>query len=208
MRYAMAVLVFWLAGPGMAQETATPAPPASLPRLSFDLPGHGSRAAPEQGAQYHFVSGLDPNGDGFLALRSGYGTGAKRLAKMGEGTLLVVIGRADPWLNVRLLDGQEGWAHSNWIRCCVTADKAQVAGAAAAQPAFTLQAGASCEQLWTARNLIWKRYGYCFTTQRAIRALGNEGCNPNLPREEIRLSSGDAAEVERLLALEKAQGCD
>jgi hypothetical protein len=203
MRHAWAVLVFWLAGPALADEAANPAPPASMPRLSFDLPGQGSRPAADEAVEYHFVAGLDPNGDGFLALRSGYGSGGERLAKMEEGTLLTVIGRADPWLNVRLQDGREGWAHSNWIRCCVTSDKVP-----AAAPAFTLQAGASCDQLWTARNLIWKRYGYCFTTQRAIRALGNEGCNPNLPREDIRLSTGDAAEVERLLALEKAQGCD
>ena len=34
----------------------------------------------------------------------------------------------------------------------------------------------SCEQLWFARNSIYKEAGYCFRTPRAISAFGNAGC--------------------------------
>jgi hypothetical protein len=34
----------------------------------------------------------------------------------------------------------------------------------------------SCEQLWLARNSLFKEAGYCFKTPRAIAAFGNAGC--------------------------------
>lgn len=94
--------------------------------------------------QWHYVGGLDPNGDGFLALRSGTSASATRLAKMPEGTRLEVLAKGDPWWEVRTEDGRRGFAHSRWIKCCVAAPETMA-------PA---QAGASCEDLWYARNLI------------------------------------------------------
>ena len=70
----------------------------------------------------HYVTGLDPAGDNWLALRSGPGTGARRLAKMGPDTLLRVIGQSGPWLEVVVqntaLAGYRGFAHSRYIACC------------------------------------------------------------------------------------------
>lgn len=167
-----------------------------------------SRPAPTRSVDYHYVGGLDPNGDGFLALRSGTTSSATRLAKMTEGTLLTVLGQSGDWLNVRLQDGREGWAHSNWIFCCVTV--AEPVAAPPPDPAIlqVLDEGATCDQLWTARNLIWKDYGYCFTTDRAIRAFGNEGCQQGLDRAAITLAPEDAAEVDRLSRLESQLGCN
>ena len=34
----------------------------------------------------------------------------------------------------------------------------------------------TCEDLWYARNEIYKAQGYCFRTARGIRAFGNAGC--------------------------------
>src|SRR5207249_301574 len=39
--------------------------------------------------------------------------------------------------------------------------------------------GASCDDLWVARNTIYKNRGYCFKTQRAISYFGNAGCRYN-----------------------------
>ena len=61
--------------------------------------------------------GLDPDGDGFLALRDGTSSGARRLAKMPEGTLLQVLSQGNPWWYVRTGNGIEGYAHSRWIGC-------------------------------------------------------------------------------------------
>ena len=182
-------------------SAALPSKPVSTAQIS--------RPAPSRSVDYHYVGGLDPNGDGFLALRSGHTSGATRLAKMTEGTLLTVLGRQGDWLNVRLQDGRVGWAHSNWIFCCITV---QEPGAAPPPPdpsiLQALDEGATCDQLWTARNLIWKDYGYCFTTDRAIRAFGNDGCQQGLDRAAIALAPEDAAEVDRLSRLESQLGCN
>ena len=36
--------------------------------------------------------------------------------------------------------------------------------------------GTTCDQLWVARNSIYKAHGYCFKTERAIQYFGNGGC--------------------------------
>lgn len=169
-----------------------------------------SRPAPTRSVDYAYVGGLDPNGDGFLALRSGSSSGAALLARMTEGTLLTILDARGDWRHVRLQDGREGWAHANWIRCCVTVEEPVAVSPQPPDPALmqVLDEGATCDQLWTARNLIWKSYGYCFTTDRAIRALGNEGCQRGLDRAAIALSPADAAEVDRLSGLEKRLGCN
>lgn len=159
-----------------------------------------ARTAPDR---WHFVGGLDPNGDGFLTLRAGTSSGAARLAKMTEGTLLDVLSKGDPWWEVRTEDGLQGFAHSRWIKCCVDGPETAASGA-------TVEAGASCEQLWYARNLIWHDYGYCFTTDRAIRAFGNDQCRSDADRAAVALmmSDEDRAEVDRIVAEESRLGCD
>src|SRR5690349_15037948 len=41
--------------------------------------------------------------------------------------------------------------------------------------ATTAQAGI-CDDLWVQRNSIYKAYGYCFKTPKAINYFGNAGC--------------------------------
>ena len=155
---------------------------------------------PQAAAQYYYVSGLDPNGDGFLALRSGTGSNAQRLARMTEGTPLEVLGAEGAWYYVRLLDGREGWAHSNWIYCCTST---------ASTPAPTPRAEApqSCDDLWYQRNAIWAAYGYCFTSQRGQATFGNAGCFRDQGQVQAAMSGQDRAMAGRLKAEEAAQGC-
>ena len=176
----------------LASDRVAPAP---APVGKITRPGE-PRTTPDP---WHYVGGLDPNGDGFLALRSGTTSGAARLAKMAEGTRLQVLSKGDPWWEVRTEDGLQGFAHSRWIKCCVDAPVT----------AAEVPTGASCEDLWYARNLIWHRYGYCFTTDRAIRAFGNDQCQSGVDRAAVALgmSDEDRAEVDRIVAEETRLGC-
>ncbi len=152
---------------------------------------------PQAGPEYSYVAGLDTNGDGFLALRSGTSANAQRIAKMPEGTPLEVLGSEGPWYYVRLLDGREGWAHSDWIRCCTAGNT----------PAPRAEAAASCDDLWYQRNTIWATYGYCFTSARGVAAFGNQGCFRNQAQAQAAMSGAERAMVDRIKATEAAQGC-
>lgn len=74
-----------------------------------------ARAAPS----YHFVSGLDPDGDNWLALRSEPSgkTGRQKL-RMGPGTLLKVSGTQGAWYQVELQSGETGWVFRKYVSCC------------------------------------------------------------------------------------------
>ena len=168
-------------------DTPGPAPePVTEPRVQ-----------PQVTAQYSYVGGLDPNGDGFLALRTGTGNNAQRIARMPEGTMLEVLGSEGDWDYVRLLDGRTGWAHSNWIRCCT--------GGAAPTP--RAEAAASCDDLWYQRNAIWAAYGYCFTSPRGQSTFGNAGCFRTQAQAQAAMSSQERSSVDRIKATEAAQGC-
>lgn len=65
---------------------------------------------------------------------------------------------------------------------------------------------ASCEELWYARNAIYKEAGYCFRTARAIRAFGNAGCQYD-NMGAVPLSPGQRAAVADLQRQERYQGC-
>jgi uncharacterized protein YraI len=66
-------------------------------------------------AHADYVCRLNPYGDNFLSLRSGPGSGYPEIVRMGENTVLTVLGGSGPWLRVRMLNGTIGWAHSRWI---------------------------------------------------------------------------------------------
>ncbi|NBJ13755.1 SH3 domain-containing protein [Microvirga arsenatis] len=78
----------------------------------------GSAPAVRSGAEYHYVTGLDPNGDNWLALKAAPDLKSRRLLKMPPDTPLVVLGRQGTWLNVRLQDGTVGWAAARYVACC------------------------------------------------------------------------------------------
>lgn len=62
------------------------------------------------------VAGLDPNGDGFLAVRTGPGTDYRMVAKLTNGAVVLTCARSGPWVGV--LYGPErtkGWVHGRWL---------------------------------------------------------------------------------------------
>lgn len=64
----------------------------------------------------------------------------------------------------------------------------------------------SCQDLWVARNQIYKDAGYCFKTSRAIRFFGNAGCQFD-SESRVPLSRGDRAEIDRIKRIEDGKGC-
>jgi hypothetical protein len=67
----------------------------------------------------HYVTGLNPNGDNWLALKAEPNLQSRRVAQLGPDTLLVTDGtRIGQWLKVETLEGQYGWAAAKYIACC------------------------------------------------------------------------------------------
>src|SRR5262245_43872244 len=64
----------------------------------------------------------------------------------------------------------------------------------------------SCDQLWVARNSIYKMHRYCFRTQRAIDYFGNEGCIFQ-NEDDVPLTSAERAQIAQYRAQERAMGC-
>ena len=67
----------------------------------------------------------------------------------------------------------------------------------------TVSSANSCNELWYARNLIFHQKGYCFQTSRAKAAFDTSSCTTRSPN----LSPAERSEVDRILALERANGC-
>lgn len=150
-----------------------------------------AQSAPSGGFEFE-VYNLNPEGDNYLALKAGPGVGYRKLRELGPGTRLRLLGVDGDWLNVALQDGAVGWAHGNWIR------RVASSGGAGAL---------DCDALWMARNAIWDRYGYCFTSDRGARVFDNSNCSRDLTQALAAMAPSDQAEVERLKAAENAQGC-
>lgn len=75
---------------------------------------------------FYYVTGLDPNGNNWLALRTAPSFQAPwSTTHMGPDTLLTVIDRSGEWLQVRLQNGETGWANSKYVACCKTGNEPQ-----------------------------------------------------------------------------------
>nr|WP_319486627.1 SH3 domain-containing protein [uncultured Cohaesibacter sp.] len=62
-----------------------------------------------------YVSGLNPYGDNFLALRQYPSARSRLIARLGPNTIVEVLDADGVWRYVRTQDGLIGWAHGNWI---------------------------------------------------------------------------------------------
>lgn len=70
------------------------------------------------------VTGLNPQGDGFLAVRSGPGTNYRMLDKVFNGDVVFTCGRQGAWHGVLYRTrgtgsgptDRQGWVHGNWLR--------------------------------------------------------------------------------------------
>jgi hypothetical protein len=71
----------------------------------------------------HYLVGLLPTGDNWLALRAEPSTSGTLLAKLGAATLLRVISQTGGWNEVEVLNttlrGTRGWASRKYISCCL-----------------------------------------------------------------------------------------
>lgn len=109
--YGVDALVSKLSGKKAVDAQAAllaPAKPASSP--AKQATGTGT---------YHYIRGLNPNGDNWLALRPEPSMAGQRLAKLGPETLLISDGtRVGIWLKVETLDGRKGWVASRYTACC------------------------------------------------------------------------------------------
>ena len=63
-----------------------------------------------------------------------------------------------------------------------------------------------CDELWGERNAIYKDAGYCFRTERAIRAFGNAGCKYD-ELADVPLSARDRAEIDSIRSMERTMRC-
>lgn len=153
----------------------------------------------------HQVRGLDPNGDGFLALRTGASTQFPMTMMLTEGTPLSVQATNGRWYLVRTPEGMEGWAHSNWIVPVPSA--APLTRQPRVQTAAPAPAPQSCDQLWYQRNAIFAARGYCFQSARGQAAFSNAGCLQGVPAGDIPLTTAERAQVSALRAQEQAMGC-
>lgn len=64
----------------------------------------------------------------------------------------------------------------------------------------------TCDDLWYARNEIYKAQGYCFRTRRGIAAFGNAGCQYDNV-EDVPLSANQRRTVAEIAAEERARRC-
>ena len=192
--------------PGPPRADPPPPPPANQQTATRGAP---ARPAPPP-EDFHYVTGLDPKGDNFLALRTGPLPNDVRIATMGPDTLLRVRESRGVWRRVELIDGMTGWAHSKWIACCRTLAPRpwQAAVTVPTPPPRAAPAAAtSCDGLWQQRNAIWHRHGYCFTTTRGRAAFDTSSCFRDQGAARAVMSASERTTVDQLLAKERELGC-
>lgn len=203
------------ATPPIRQAEAPPAarPPGSTSSARNTQAPQAPPASQPPAERFHYVSGLDPKGDNFLALRSGPNPDDVRIATMGPDTLLRIRESRGPWRRVELTDGMTGWAHSNWIACCRTAPLLRPTAAIAVPAVSPSQQGntpanaSPCDNLWLRRNAIWHKHGYCFTTARGRQAFDTSACFRDQSAARAAMSAGERTTVDTLLNEERALGC-
>jgi YARHG domain-containing protein len=64
----------------------------------------------------------------------------------------------------------------------------------------------SCQILWEVRNTIYKERGYCFHTQRAIKAFGDAGCKYD-DAGAVPLNAAERYNVRAIKKVEAKKGC-
>jgi hypothetical protein len=64
----------------------------------------------------------------------------------------------------------------------------------------------TCFDLWVQRNSIYKAYGYCFKTTKAIDYFGNAGCSYH-NEGDIPLSHADRSTILAIKKTEQSLGC-
>ncbi len=81
-----------------------------------------------------------------------------------------------------------------------------IVGLAAAFAPTAGHAAFPCDELWGERNAVYKDAGYCFKTDRAIKAFGNEGCRYR-ELADVPLSARERTKVAEIVEQERANRC-
>ena len=90
-------------------------PPAALAQqldVEFTIIEDGEAA----GCGAALIGGLDPNGDGFLAVRTGPGTNFAKIDELYNGDVVRICGGRGQWSGVYYGNPRrKGWIHRNWV---------------------------------------------------------------------------------------------
>lgn len=63
------------------------------------------------------VAGLDPQGDGFLAVRSGPGTEYRKIDELHNGDIVSTCDARGPWIAIIYGPSKrKGWVHGRWLK--------------------------------------------------------------------------------------------
>ena len=91
---------------------ATASPTAAQVEVDFATSGGDGQAAWCASS----VAGLDPDGDGFLAVRTGPGTGFRMIARLTNGAVVLTCAQSGPWIGVLYGPSRsKGWVHGRWL---------------------------------------------------------------------------------------------
>ena len=91
------------------------------------------------------------------------------------------------------------------MRLCSAAVRLGVAAAIMSAIGGTA-AAQTCDNLWYERNSIYKSFGYCFKTERAIAVFGNAGCMYDV-ESALPMAPGARARISEIARTEQAMGC-
>lgn len=88
---------------------------AHAQNLDVDFKIHADGQA--AGCPSSVVAGLDPNGDGFLAVRTGPGSNYRKIDELRNGAVVSPCARNGKWYGVSYDNRRKkGWVHGNWLR--------------------------------------------------------------------------------------------
>lgn len=91
-------------------------PAASLGQLAVPFDTHCPADAQAACFGAAEVMGLNPQGDGFLAVRTGPGSDYPKIGEVRNGDRVGTYGRRGDWYAISFGPGNQlGWAHGNWL---------------------------------------------------------------------------------------------
>ena len=108
--YAKAAREKLVAAAVSKQPAPEPQQQAALPPKTKSLPEPTVNSCRSSGK----VRGLDPNGDNFLSIRTGPGTGFREIDRLYTGNRVSICGKQGSWLKIRY-SGGHAWVHGRYV---------------------------------------------------------------------------------------------